>query len=312
MAASPEKNHQACPCNQNLEWTPPTTDSESSPIASPPRSPNQCFQRAEHATSLLGHNLGNVSPIHPPRSNRKVGTLSSTSIPSHMRSVKMKISSTSSSSKGDAQDIRRNRIYVRIKRVPKRQDNIPPRAHYSFHFHPSVRGSDVQLHIANHYHHAMQSTGDNHSSGNDSAASVLNTELSKAKMEMTERLLHLQTGPLVWSGVDETCRPPEAFVRYLGSVLSKAVELYLKRNTGKVYWIKHVSFWSDLLDPQNIWWNTAEGSFHKVIADKLHKSLLKRMVEKKFIDCNGDQKAQNVLVRACIVFARKNTSHHKT
>ncbi len=312
MSASPEKNHQPCPCNQDLEWTPPTTDSENSLLASPPRSPNQYFQKAGHVTSLLGHNLGNVSPIHQARSNRKVGTLSSTSIPSHMRTVKMKMSSTSSSSKGNAQDIRRNRIYVRIKRLPKRQDNTPPRAHYRFQFNPSIRGSDVQLHITDHYHHAMQSTRDYHSSGNDSAASLLNTELSKAKMEMIERLLRLQTGPLAWSGVDETCRPPEAFVRYLGSVLSKAVEFYLKRNTDKVYWIKHISFWSDLLDPQNLWWNTAEGYFHKVIADKLHKSLLKRMVEKKFIDCNGDQKAQNLLVRACILFARKNTSDPQT
>ena len=227
MSTLPDENQETRSCQQSLEWTPPNTDSESSPTSS--------------------------------------------------------------------EEKRKNTIYVRIKRISKREDCVSSRSYTRVHFNPSVLVPDVQLQTINHlYHHLDESR---HHFG------LLN--LSFTKIEMIRKLLDLETGPLAWSSFSDKGTPPAAFVWYLASILSIAVENYLKQDTGKAYWIKHVSFWSDFLDPKNSWWNMGVGSSYKAIAERLHNRLHSRMVQKPFIDCNGDQKAQDLLVRACILFARK-------
>ena len=129
---------------------------------------------------------------------------------------------------------------------------------------------------------------------------------SNEKLLMTQRLLDIETGPIGWSWIEESSRPPESFVWHLASVLTESVQVYLEHNTGKEYWIKHVSFWSDLLDPDSHWWNTSEGSLYKGFIKKLYTSLHRRWGGSNFIEFRGDTHVQTLFVRACILFARKS------
>ncbi len=246
MSTLPGSNQETRPCHQSLlEWTPPNSDSESSPMSS--------------------------------------------------------------------QEVRKNTIYVRIKRISKRKDTVPSQMYTRVHFNRSVLVPDVQLQIINHFHDQFGTTADRHSIVDDNgrATRFVEMDLSNAKIEMIRKLLHLEAGPLAWSSLDDNGTPPENFVWYLTSVLSKAVEMYLRQDTGKVYWIKHVSFWSDFLNPNGSWWSIGEGSVYKATAESLRNSLHSRMRKKPFIDCSGDKEAQNILLRACILFARKSISDHK-
>jgi hypothetical protein len=135
------------------------------------------------------------------------------------------------------------------------------------------------------------------------------------KIIMVQSLLAIETGPISWALIskEKGSRPPEPFVRYLAAVLSEAVLMYLKRNTGKEYWIKHVLFWSDLLDPRSDWWNitTCEGFRYRVLAKRLHNSLHKRWGCNNrcdnLIECHEGH-AQKIFVRACILFAQKSST----
>lgn len=139
---------------------------------------------------------------------------------------------------------------------------------------------------------------------------------SDDRILMIQSLLAIETGPISWALIskEKGSRPPESFVRYLATVLSEGVQLYLKRNTGKEYWIKHVLFWSDLLDPRRDWWNntTREGFRYRVLAKRLHTSLNKRWGYNScdnLIECQ-ESHVQKVFVRACILFAQKKSNSH--
>jgi len=129
------------------------------------------------------------------------------------------------------------------------------------------------------------------------------------KILMIEQLLGLDAGPISWNAaISEPHHPPESFVWYLAHVLSGAVQVYLTLNTpGKEYWIKHVQFWSDLLDPEASHWNTCEGSSYKDMAQKLHCSLLRNWGGSDWIDCKAGNQDPTLFVRACILFARANS-----
>ena len=128
------------------------------------------------------------------------------------------------------------------------------------------------------------------------------------KLSMTRNLLNLETGPVPWCLIEESSMPTESFVCYLTKVLTEEVQLYLVHNTGKEYWIKHVVFWNGLLDPKRHWWNTKEGLVYKENIRKLHSSLLWRWGNVTFIEYSAGSRAQELFVRACILFARKSTN----
>ena len=124
---------------------------------------------------------------------------------------------------------------------------------------------------------------------------------------MTQCLLAIETGPISWAlSIGEPTKPPESFVWYLADVLTAGVQLYLTNNTGKEYWIKHVRFWSDLLDPESDWWDTDRGYLYKDYAKRLYTNLHKHWESSDYIECQcgNDQK---IFVRACILFARNKT-----
>jgi hypothetical protein len=134
---------------------------------------------------------------------------------------------------------------------------------------------------------------------------------STDRVLMIQSLLAIETGPISWALIGERGRPPKLFVRYLATVLVEGVRVYLEHNTGKEYWIKHVLFWSDLLDPRNDWWNTYEGSQYRVLAKRLHTSLHKRWGYSDLIECH-ESSVQKIFVRACILFAQKNSGSNSS
>jgi hypothetical protein len=133
------------------------------------------------------------------------------------------------------------------------------------------------------------------------------------KFLKAQSLLAIEDGPISWHSIGETGEPPESFVWYLAEVLTEGVQVYLINNTGKEYWIKHVRFWSDLLDPNSDRWNNNRGSRYRGYAKRLNTSLLERWGGSETIECQ-DARDRSLLVRVCILYARKNTdrSNHYT
>lgn len=239
--------------------------------------------------------------------------------------------------------IRSNRIYVRIKRLAK-EKAIKPRSYQRgdgrdrTRFGQSILVPGVRMQIINHYHHhhseynyrnpnsetladangnvgvarnpSLQghhrSVGSNRN-GND-LSHLPKHSRSNEKFLMTQRLLNLDMGPIAWRSIEELSSPPESFVWYLAHVLTEGVQVFLEHNTGKEYWIKHVSFWSAILDPGSHWWNMREGSWYKDIIRKLYASLRRRWGGSDFMECHGDNHVQKLYVRACIMFARRSSS----
>lgn len=135
---------------------------------------------------------------------------------------------------------------------------------------------------------------------------LLRQSLSEEKKFMTKRLLELERGPIAWCSIEVSNGPPQSFVWYLARVLAEGVQVFLEQNTGKEYWVKHVTFWSNLLDPESHWWNTREGASYKDIARKFSDMLRRRWGDSTVIEYGSDDRAETLFVRACILFARKS------
>lgn len=130
---------------------------------------------------------------------------------------------------------------------------------------------------------------------------------------MTQNLLQIQSGPISWSSIAEDEQnhiPPDPFVWYLSEVLTEAVQLYIQNNIAKEYWVKHLRFWRDLLDPESLWWNSDRGVVYKDIASRFYTNF-----HKQWGDCDMDsmfewhyESDQIVFVRACILFASSSSS----
>eukprot|EP00536_Pseudo-nitzschia_multiseries_P018017 jgi/Psemu1/293301/fgenesh1_pg.2054_\ len=121
------------------------------------------------------------------------------------------------------------------------------------------------------------------------------------KMIMTRKLLSMECGPLWW---DWRWKPPDSFVLYFADVLTAKVKEYLRSSRGNVYWVKHVPFWKNLLDPKNDWWNTEQGAIYNDFANRLFLNLLNRWGSSSsdLIECH-DPGDQSIFLRACVLFA---------
>lgn len=271
-----------------------------------------------------------VATVTPTDTNsRREGTKSD--IASFMSSRSASLPSLSTSS-------RRHRIYVRIRRIRKEKTSKLKQVHIQnqIRFDQSIPMPGVQMKIVNHFHHHhhhSQAIRDRDEMGHNEftemcpigIASPLNKysqnggvidgndlhplsrhSISEEKLAVTRSLLNIETGPIAWSLIEEKNAPVDSFVSYLTRVLTEEVQLYLEHNTGKEYWIKHIVFWNDLLDPASHWWNTKEGSLYNDIVRKLHSSLHRRWGNAAYVECSGNSRIQSLFVRACILFARKD------
>lgn len=136
------------------------------------------------------------------------------------------------------------------------------------------------------------------------------TPISAEKVLMIQNLLDIKSGPISWCSTGEPCKPPASFVCYLANVLTERVQFHLTENIGKEFWIKHVMFWIDLLDPNSRWWNTREGLLYRSFAEQLFTDFRRRWEGRaSFIDeFDKNDDIYKLFVRACILFARKNNN----
>lgn len=117
---------------------------------------------------------------------------------------------------------------------------------------------------------------------------------------MTRDLLSMECGPLWWD-LDE--KPPDSFVSYLTDVMSSRVQDYLKNRTEDAYWIKHVRFWIELLDPHSEWWTNEAGSVFNNIARRLFYNLVGRWTSSSDLIEFHDGQDRSIFIRACVLFA---------